>query len=515
MTAKKLTKLLIFSFSLSWGCKTDKPAPNPSPPNLSDTKLALIEEKEIFKRDKVHAIRLDASEFRINALRIGEQTFLNYATPILLYEMPPEADYVDILRCPSNVIIHGGADTLDYVELGSKDLETETRIYQRNNFWEAAATTSGCILIASSYTDTSFEDTFSPTGEFNYYVRACVDRERLTATQEFSTINCSRQVSRSTNHKHTNKRARRTMEAMQKASDQRGRIDTLDRQIVNKTILLNSQFFDCQKRHQKRVIDQEKKKAIGNILATSIAIGLPVLGYVGFRARQKFKPSHDYSSATLIKSQKNFLNKINKFNDQPSNTQALGSLKKEKDQFLKKINRHESILNDKIKIANRNNQIPQEQLQRELATLNNAKKELSNLQFQTNTKITAGTKTQELSNFLQGNKKGQQTTSNRVNRSLQVLSSASITSTTALVLHDAYTAGSGTIAGYPSDVKECYKTTAKDLSSSKLCTCSEALATQKEIYTLATDLEQQLELQQMYLNQAEQAEENAAGEEGE
>lgn len=141
-------------------------------------------------------------------------------------------------------------------------------------------------MVASSYTDVSFEDTFSPSGEFNYYIRACVDEERLVGTRQFGTSHCSRLVSRSGSHKHINKRSKDELMKLEKAAALRGRIDTINRRIVDKTMELNQKLYDCQERHQVRVVSKEKHQTISGIIGGATALGIPAIAAMtGLRGR--------------------------------------------------------------------------------------------------------------------------------------------------------------------------------------------------------------------------------------
>ena len=254
--------------------------------------LALVKKEDLVTRGRVHAIRLDSSEFRIKGLRVGEQSFYRHATPIIFFTMPPPADYVEIIRCPSNVIIHGGSDHLENVELGAGSLAEETAIFARNNFWEAASAAPGCLLIASSYTDNSFEDTLAPSGEFLYYVRACVDQGRLSGVKAFGSAHCSRLVSRSVAHSHTNHRNKDELRYLEKAGSLRSAIDTLNRRVVAITMTMNQQLYDCQERHQERIITKKQKEAISYILAGVTAVAIPGLAaLIGFRSREAISVS--------------------------------------------------------------------------------------------------------------------------------------------------------------------------------------------------------------------------------
>ena len=208
--------------------------------------FALIEAKKpLFA--PVHSIRLDEASFKVQGLRVAKRRYLDYSTPVLSWKLPPKADYVQILRCPSRTIIHGGGHFIDYVELGASSADEETRVYQHNNFWEAALGSSGCLLIADGLSDEIFEDSFAETGSYHYYARACVHPKRLLGVKYFSTANCSRQVTRSPLYEHVNKRSLEERKKLSKLWSIRNSIDSLGRAILEKTSDLNKSLYLCQK----------------------------------------------------------------------------------------------------------------------------------------------------------------------------------------------------------------------------------------------------------------------------
>ncbi|MBI2603206.1 MAG: hypothetical protein HYW48_09125 [Deltaproteobacteria bacterium] len=235
--------------------------------------LALLSEEDVSAPRMVHAIKLDDIDFRVSGVRVGEQVFLQYKTPVLTYEMPAIADYVEILRCPSDRIIMGGADILEDVERKAMTAEEETRIFRANNFWEMAVQTSGCILVASSYSDPFLADSFAETGTYFYYLRACINPKRLIGFETFTTTNCSRQVTRSVEYKHVNERDRLELLALQKASRLRQRMHGLSRQIVAGTQIFGQTLLDCQNRKGKQVVDNEQKEALRDIITFAGGIG--------------------------------------------------------------------------------------------------------------------------------------------------------------------------------------------------------------------------------------------------
>lgn len=483
----RISPITISVFMLFVGAcrlKTDIKEPLDRLQEVDPKGLALIEADELVNRPKVHPILLDENNFRINGLRVGEQTFLKAETPILAYEMPPQADYVEILRCPENVVIHGGADTLEYVELGAKDLEAETRVYQRNNFWEAATAASGCILIATSYTDTSFEDVSAPSGAFNYYMRACVDHDRLLSIDGFGGINCSRQVSRSVVHKHVNKRQTAELEALAEAANIRSKIDAINRQLVYKTIQLNQQLFECQEKHQTRLVSEGKKSAIAAILGGVIGLGIPILGAAGFKARQYFKPDYDFSYRSIAAQKKRLL----------ANGISPSELNNRKTSLLTSLRTHKQILAERIEGSSGD-------------ALGRLKEEAKVTDELTQIVEKFDSNNTGLKNFkndqLIGRESRQETT--KTTRVAQVLAATTITASAALLISHAYAAASQSVPSYPQDAKACYGASAEQQLQNTFCSCARAIASQEDLNTLAEDLEQTTRLQQEYLNQAEMA----------
>ena len=234
--------------------------------------FALLSAEDVNLEPQISTLRLDDADFRVNAVRVGEQEFLQYNTPIVSYQIPKIADYVEILRCPSSTIIMGGQNTLEQVEREVVTLEQETAIFQANNFWSMALQSAGCIVIASNYSELYFFDSFAPSGDFFYYVRACVEPQRLTGRQ-ISSANCSRQVTRSVEHKHVNKRDRLQMLALHQAADYRMRMHKIGREIIQKTRLLGTALKGCQDKAQRPIISSQQKDGLKSIIALSAGIG--------------------------------------------------------------------------------------------------------------------------------------------------------------------------------------------------------------------------------------------------
>lgn len=228
-----------------------------------------------FNISTVSPLELDQKEFRVNGLRVGIQQFILYDTPILTYFLPARTDYIQIIRCPSDRIIYGGANVLEYVE-DKASADEENRIFQANNFWEAALSTSGCGLIADSYSDPYYPDTTVQSGKFYYYVRACVDPSRLQSNANLGSANCSRQVTRSVEFEFYNRRKDTDLISLKQLNTLRQREQAAAREITRLTQIMGSALYHCQNDHNTAVADKEKQDAIINYstLAAGVAGGL-------------------------------------------------------------------------------------------------------------------------------------------------------------------------------------------------------------------------------------------------
>lgn len=299
------SSVLLFSLTL-FSCrntfllkpKIDKET---SPARLQPKALALIDQKDLKTLKKVHVLRIDSSDFRVQALRIGEQLFLMSNTPVVQYEIPQDADYVEILRCSSRRVIDGGEEVLENVELGGESLEKESMVFQRNNFWETATKAKDCELVAGSYSDSTFADVSAPSGEYLYYLRACVDRSRLVGAEDISSQHCSRQVTRSVLHRHSSTRFASDQATLGRAAKLEDRTHTLARQITQKAALLGNTLYSCQEKNKTKVINEQQLENF-KILSTGVGAGVGGLagaGIASYVAKNtiKLKTHHTLLSA--------------------------------------------------------------------------------------------------------------------------------------------------------------------------------------------------------------------------
>lgn len=268
-----LFMLISLSFSACRGLRSFDDVRSDKDELESPDGLSLMSQGDITPLKRIYALRIDDADFRVNGVRVGEQIFLLKSTPIVIYEIPKDADYIQILRCPSSTIISDGDDILENVEFSSKDLQTESMVFRRNNFWEAATQASGCVLTASAHSDPYFLDPSAPSGNYLYYVRACIEPAHIVGFNEISKYNCSRQVTRSVEYKHKNLRESRELDSLLRLSRLEARTHEIARQILQKNTLLSNSLLNCQERSKARVVTNDQLKQIKTI-STLVGAGV-------------------------------------------------------------------------------------------------------------------------------------------------------------------------------------------------------------------------------------------------
>lgn len=149
---------------------------------------------------KVSAYTLDQSKFLVRRFTIGLADFLKSQTPVLQYDTHPDVDYVEIIRCPADAKLNGTVDTVKLADLELNSIQTEddkeriNRIYKNNDFFKIAMTSPGCSQITEATIDTTFYDSWAPSGSYRYLIRTCISPQRLIDTNVTSTRSCSRQI---------------------------------------------------------------------------------------------------------------------------------------------------------------------------------------------------------------------------------------------------------------------------------------------------------------------------------
>ena len=141
-----------------------------------------------------------------------------------------------------------------------------------NNFWEAASTANGCLLVLSGFSDKAYIDNFALTGNYRYVMRACVDPNRLTDKELVTNRNCSKQVAISPLlNNFVNKRVQKETDALTLAAKYRDTVDGKGRQIYYLTVEMNNNLVECQSREISRQVSLKKRKAMTTLIGTGLA----------------------------------------------------------------------------------------------------------------------------------------------------------------------------------------------------------------------------------------------------
>ncbi len=228
--------------------------------------------RKVDPRSKLSVFELDDAILRINGLRVGLQDYMASTSPAVTFLMPENGDYVEVLRCRADTIIRGTFDTLIDVDLGTPSQSEETKIMMSNNFWEAASTANGCLLVLSGFSDKAYIDNFALTGNYRYVMRACVDPNRLTDKELVTNRNCSKQVAISpVLNNFVNKRVQKETDALTLAAKYRDTVDGKGRQIYYLTVEMNNNLVECQSREISRQVSLKKRKAMTTLIGTGLA----------------------------------------------------------------------------------------------------------------------------------------------------------------------------------------------------------------------------------------------------
>jgi len=176
------------------------------------------------RTDLVSAFELDDPVFLITRFTVGLQPFLNSQTPVLSFDLPPKADYVEIMRCPTNAVLSGVSTTISLksISLSTVSSTDKANLFRNNDFW-GSAISAGCGQLTTGATGANFYDSWAASGSYSYLIRACVSPERMSDTSQLSSRNCTRQIAVSDPlPDYTNKRIEAQRVLLQKANQASG-----------------------------------------------------------------------------------------------------------------------------------------------------------------------------------------------------------------------------------------------------------------------------------------------------
>jgi len=245
-----------------------KGASEPTAANAADASVGSV-------KSSISLEALDGAGMRLNMLGAA---FFNYGRnrfPIVSFSFPPQADYIQVLRCRSNADL----GELGNIEIGASNTKQADAIYQSKDFWQKIASNPFCAYITTGTSNDKVIDFYANTGDYVYVARACVEKSRLSSSDpEFLSNGCTRQVGKTTELRgHTNVEKNLAFEAKGKMRAQRDKVDAMGREFVYLAKLTDGQISDCEKQRGATKASRYRREALGKIIGVGIDLGAKLL----------------------------------------------------------------------------------------------------------------------------------------------------------------------------------------------------------------------------------------------
>ena len=226
------------------------------------------------RSDKVSVFQIDDVAFEISSLSISLREYLTTEVPYVVFKLPVNADYAEIIRCKDDVLLTTGSVTLNWrdIEFDSTTEADRSAIYSRSNLLNAAkSSTHSCVVISSGTKDEAFQDPWPPDGNYRYLVTACVNPKRLIVPTGMLRRNCSKRVVVSTLLKdYVNKRAREHAKYKNQKAVHENQMDQLALAIRNKCNFWIEQEKACELEDTERIKNKVRKDAIALLAAATV-----------------------------------------------------------------------------------------------------------------------------------------------------------------------------------------------------------------------------------------------------
>ncbi|MEN9528717.1 MAG: hypothetical protein RI932_590 [Pseudomonadota bacterium] len=218
---------------------------------------------------------LDGAGLRLNMLGVAPYSFGRHRFPIVSFSFPPQADYVQVLRCRADANL----GELGNIEIGASNTKQADAIYQSKDFWQRTASNPFCAYITTGTSNDKVIDFYANSGDYVYVARACVEKSRLAAADPDALSNgCTRQVGKTTEFRgHVNVEKNLTFEVKEKMRAQRDKVDAMGREFVYLAKLTDSQISDCEKQRGATKASRYRRESLGKIIGVGIDLGAKLL----------------------------------------------------------------------------------------------------------------------------------------------------------------------------------------------------------------------------------------------
>ena len=230
---------------------------------------------------RVSALDLEGARFAIEYLTPGYQQYLNAETLVLTFDRPIDSDYVEILRCRSDVIINTGIVLIDFKDWALNGMTENEKIsmYSAGDVFTMALAEQGCTYLNEASLEENIPDSWAPSGSYRYLATACIAPNRLTDTHLYSKRNCSRRFALSPLVHYTNKRKEDEKAAIHDLETVRSGLDILASTLGEQAFTLIEAMDTCERREQQRAVATELKNSVLQLVGASIEIVLELIDF--------------------------------------------------------------------------------------------------------------------------------------------------------------------------------------------------------------------------------------------
>lgn len=227
-------------------------------------------------KDSVTPDILDSAAMRLNMTGVQKYEFGKHSFPVVNFFLPPQADYVQVIRCRSDANL----GELGQIEIGSNNSAAANVKYAEKDYWKKIAGNSFCAYITQGSSIDSVIDFYANTGDYVYVARACIERSRLTSSDSSDDTNfCSRQIAVTTVFRgYINREKQLSAEIKESFRAQRDKVDAMGRELVYLAKQADQQLSECEKRRFSNQVSQRKRQALGKLLGIGINLGAQLMG---------------------------------------------------------------------------------------------------------------------------------------------------------------------------------------------------------------------------------------------
>lgn len=242
----------------------------------SETKAqqAKNSEQAIFKeisRPMVTMESLKTEEFRVPWFIVGLAAHVRSKSPELRYQLPKNADYVELLRCQS---LNTFAQTVRANVLQNKPTEG----------WELTVKDGQCVSLTNAgFSQTKFLDVTAPSNTYRYLIRACVNRNRVSNAPMVVTSFCSNYISiTQSDLPFVNERKQAELSAYDHAKVYIDQQNESLRKISSFAVELNNVKAKCIIKEADRQKAIAQQAQLSKIIGVGVSIADKVIGGEGF-----------------------------------------------------------------------------------------------------------------------------------------------------------------------------------------------------------------------------------------